>query len=93
MRLVIQRVQSADVRVADKVVGKIGQGLTLLVGVEDADIEDDALWLVKKVTQLRIFDDEDGVMNKSVEDVSGEILAISQFTLHAKTKKATGHHT
>ncbi|WP_462281205.1 D-aminoacyl-tRNA deacylase [Salinivirga cyanobacteriivorans] len=87
MRLVIQRVQSANVSVADKVVGKIGQGFTLLVGIEDADIEEDALWLVKKVTQLRIFDDEDGVMNKSVEDINGELLAISQFTLHAKTKK------
>ena len=87
MRVVIQRVQSANVYVEKNIFGEIGQGMTLLVGIEENDQEEDALWLIKKVAQLRIFDDADGMMNKSVEDINGEVLAISQFTLHAKTKK------
>lgn len=87
MRVVIQRVQEANVMVNDSIVGEIEKGVSLLIGVEEADEEADALWLVKKISQLRIFDDADGVMNLSLEDIDGDVLAISQFTLHAKTKK------
>ncbi len=87
MRVVIQRVNHASVTVENKVISEIKTGLLILVGIEDADNEEDIEWLSNKITQLRIFDDQDGVMNLSVKDVDGEILAISQFTLHAKTKK------
>ena len=89
MRLVIQRVQSAQVVVDKKVVGKIGKGLLVLLGIATDDIEEDVDWLVHKLLHLRIFDDEAGVMNYSVQDVKGELLIISQFTLLAATKK--GH--
>lgn len=87
MRVVIQRVVHAKVTVEHKVVGSIGNGLLVLVGIEDADQSDDVKWLVGKITQIRIFNDENGVMNLSVKDIGGEILAVSQFTLHASTKK------
>src|SRR5438309_1177220 len=87
MRAVIQRVSEARVLVAEKIVGAIGQGLLVLLGIEDADGEEDIEWLGHKIVQLRIFNDEAGVMNRSVQEVDGGILAISQFTLHAAMKK------
>ncbi|MDP3915734.1 MAG: D-aminoacyl-tRNA deacylase [Bacteroidota bacterium] len=87
MRLVIQRVSSASVRVDGSIVSEIEHGLLILAGIEDADSADDIDWLVKKVCQLRIFSDSEGVMNLSVQDVSGEMIVVSQFTLHASTKK------
>ena len=89
MRLLIQRVARASVRVEDQVVGAIGQGLLLLVGVEQDDNEGDATWLAEKVSKLRIFSDSDGKMNASVLDLQGELLVVSQFTLHASYKKGT----
>ena len=89
MRLVIQRVQSAQVVVDNKVVGKIGKGLLVLLGIAADDTGEDVDWLVHKLLHLRIFDDEGGVMNYSVQDVQGDLLIISQFTLLAATKK--GH--
>ncbi len=87
MRVVIQRVKSASVTIEGKIKSIIGTGLLVLVGIEEADNDEDIVWMTKKLLGLRIFDDEDGVMNKSVLDVSGEVLIISQFTLHARTKK------
>lgn len=87
MRLVIQRCKNASVKVNDNIVGKIGHGFLILVGIETVDTTDDAEWLANKVVQLRVFDDEQGLMNRSVLDVEGNLLVISQFTLHAKTKK------
>jgi D-aminoacyl-tRNA deacylase len=87
MRVVIQRVSKASVTVNGKLRGAIGTGLLVLVGIEDADTTEDITWLSGKIVNLRIFNDEKGVMNLSVSDVSGEILLISQFTLHASTKK------
>lgn len=87
MRLVIQRVSSASVKVDESVVSEIGNGLLILAGIEDADTAEDIDWLVKKVCQLRIFGDPEGVMNLSIQDVSGEMIVVSQFTLHASTKK------
>ncbi len=87
MRVVIQRVSHAQVEVAQEVVGKIRTGLLVLVGIEDTDQLEDVDWLVGKVANLRIFNDAQGVMNLSVKDINGEILVISQFTLHASTKK------
>lgn len=87
MKVVIQRVAHANVVVNNEVVSSIQKGLLVLVGIEDADTEEDCNWLTQKIVQLRIFNDENGVMNLSVQDVDGEILAISQFTLHASTKK------
>ena len=87
MRIVIQRVSSASVCVDGSVVSKIGRGLMILVGVENGDTEEDAAWLASKAARLRIFDDADGVMNLSVTDVGGELLAVSQFTLTASTRK------
>lgn len=87
MRLVIQRVKEASVTVGGELVSSIGQGLFILVGVETGDTEADMEWLVGKCAGLRIFDDEAGVMNRSVVDCGGEILAVSQFTLTASTKK------
>ncbi|GAB7089044.1 D-aminoacyl-tRNA deacylase [Marinifilum fragile] len=87
MRVVIQRVSKASVTVENEIVGKIDEGLMILVGIENEDNKEDADWLCKKICNLRIFDDEDGVMNKSLLDVKGNILTVSQFTLHAKTKK------
>jgi D-aminoacyl-tRNA deacylase len=87
MRAVIQRVSRASVTINNKIESEIGIGLLILVGIEAADGETDIEWLCSKIVQLRIFDDKNGVMNLSVLDSGGDILAISQFTLHAKTKK------
>ena len=87
MRTVIQRVTEASVKVDGKVTGAIKEGLLILVGVEDADTQEDIDWLVKKIVGLRVFNDENGVMNLSVQDVGGGLLAVSQFTLMASTKK------
>ena len=87
MRVVVQRVKSASVTIDEKKKSVIESGLLVLVGFEAADNEDDILWMTKKLLGLRIFDDENGVMNRSVLDINGEILIISQFTLHARTKK------
>jgi D-tyrosyl-tRNA(Tyr) deacylase len=87
MRAVIQRVSRASVSINDKIKSSIGQGLLVLVGIEEADNETDVEWLAAKIVQLRIFNDSEGVMNLSVMDSGGSILAISQFTLHAKTRK------
>ena len=87
MRLVIQRVKEASVSIDGKVISTIGQGLFILVGVENGDTEADMEWLAAKAAALRIFNDEDGVMNRSVVDVDGQLLAVSQFTLTASTKK------
>ena len=87
MRAVIQRVSRASVTVEGQVVSAIGQGLLVLLGIEDADGKEDSDWLSQKITNLRIFNDADGVMNRSVLDVGGDIIVVSQFTLHAQTKK------
>ena len=87
MRLVIQRVLEASVTINGEIFSSIGNGLMILVGIEEADNDSDVEWLTSKVVKLRIFDDENGVMNRSVLDVDGEILAVSQFTLHALTEK------
>ena len=87
MRTVIQRVKEANVKVDGKITGQIGNGLLVLVGIEDADTQEDIDWLAKKIAGLRIFDDEKGVMNRSVMEIDGNILAVSQFTLMASTKK------
>jgi len=87
MRIVIQKVSKASVTIEKRVVSSIGKGLLVLVGIEDADTGEDIDWLVRKMLQLRIFDDENGVMNLSVQDVAGDIIIVSQFTLHASTKK------
>lgn len=87
MRVVIQRVSKASVQIDNSIYGEIGQGLLVLVGIEEADNLDDIEWLSNKLVQLRVFDDSNGVMNRSVTEAGGEILVLSQFTLHAKTKK------
>ena len=89
MRAVIQRVASASVEVDGKTKGSIRHGFLILLGIEDADGQEDVDWLAKKVVSLRIFNDEDGLMNKSIMDINGEVLVVSQFTLHAKYKKGT----
>lgn len=87
MRVVIQRVSSSKVNIDGVTVGSIGLGLLVLAGFESADTQEDLEWTAAKIAKLRVFDDNDGVMNLSVTDINGEILAVSQFTLHAKTKK------
>ena len=87
MRAVIQRVSNALVKVDGAITGQIQQGLLVLVGIEDSDDQDDLEWLSGKIVNLRIFNDEEGVMNKSVKDIEGEVLVVSQFTLHAATKR------
>jgi D-aminoacyl-tRNA deacylase len=87
MRVVIQRVATASVTVEGQITGAIERGLLVLMGIEDADSREDLEWLSGKMVNLRIFDDENGVMNKSVLDIGGGILLVSQFTLHASTKK------
>ncbi|MGM0666671.1 MAG: D-aminoacyl-tRNA deacylase [Bacteroidota bacterium] len=87
MRAVIQRVNRASVSTGGNIRSKIGKGLLVLLGIEDADNEEDIKWLAKKIYQLRIFDDHEGIMNLSLADIRGEIIVVSQFTLHAKTKK------
>lgn len=89
MRAVVQRVRESSVSVDNEVKGEIGVGLLVLLGVEDSDGKEDVEWLANKICALRIFADEDGLMNRSVLDVCGEILVVSQFTLHASTKKGT----
>lgn len=101
MRIVIQRVKSASVAIGGETVAEIDKGLLILVGVEKGDTGEDASWLASKTAGLRIFDDGEGVMNLSVKDIDGEIIAVSQFTLTASTKKgnrpsyirAAGHET
>lgn len=87
MKAVIQRVSAASVTINNEKVADIGQGLLVLVGIVDADTQEDIDWLTAKITQLRIFNDENGVMNQSVQEVKGDIIVVSQFTLHASTKK------
>jgi D-aminoacyl-tRNA deacylase len=87
MIAVIQRVSSANVAIAGKIKSEIGRGILVLLGIEDADGTDDVQWLSKKITNLRIFPDDQGVMNRSLLDIQGEMLVVSQFTLHASTKK------
>ncbi|PXX44707.1 MULTISPECIES: D-aminoacyl-tRNA deacylase [Aquitalea] len=87
MRVVVQRVSAASVTVAGEVCGQIGPGLLLLVGVEEVDGQQDIDWLVRKISQLRIFNDDAGVMNLSLLEQGGEVLAVSQFTLFASTRK------
>lgn len=87
MKAVIQRVTKASVTIEGKINGQIENGLLVLIGIEDADIDEDIEWLSSKIVNLRIFNDENGVMNISVKDIDGSILLISQFTLHASTKK------
>lgn len=87
MKAVIQRVSQASVTISNEKVADIGLGLLILVGIEDADTQEDIDWLTAKISQLRIFNDENGVMNKSVQDVNGDVIVVSQFTLHASTKK------
>lgn len=101
MRVVIQRVKRASVSIDNALKSEIGQGLLLLLGIEESDSQDDIEWLTKKIVNLRIFNDAEGVMNRSVIDVEGNILVVSQFTLMASTKKgnrpsyirAAGHST
>jgi len=87
MRIVLQRVSEASVTVEGAVTGAIGQGLLVLVGIEDADTAEDIQWLSNKIVNLRIFNDAAGVMNLGIKEVDGDILLVSQFTLHATTKK------
>jgi len=87
MRVVIQRVSEASVTIEGQVKSKIDKGLLILLGIESADTQEDIEWLCRKITQLRIFSDEDGKMNLSIKDADGDIIVVSQFTLHASTKK------
>ena len=87
MRTVIQRVQHASVTIDGEIKSQIGKGFLLLLGIEESDTTEDVDWLVKKVAALRVFDDENGVMNRSILDVEGEALVVSQFTLYASYKK------
>ena len=87
MRAIVQRVSEAEVTIAGDVVGRIGRGLVVLVGVETGDTAADVSWLAAKISQLRIFADESGKMNRDVREAAGGVLVVSQFTLHASTKK------
>ena len=87
MRIVCQRVSSASVSIDQKITNSIGNGLLVFLGIEEADTVEDIQWLCGKIARLRIFDDADGTMNLSVKDIKGEILVVSQFTLHASTRK------
>ena len=87
MRVVIQRTRHASVSIGGQTKSSIGQGMLILVGIEESDGQEDIDWLCHKIVNLRIFDDENGVMNRSVLDCGGDILVVSQFTLHASTKK------
>lgn len=87
MRIVVQRVTEASVLADGRMSGKIDQGLLVLMGIEDADTDEDISWLSNKICNLRIFNDADGVMNLGIKEINGDILLISQFTLHASTKK------
>ena len=87
MKAVIQRVSQSSVTINEEIVAQIQQGLLVLVGIEDADIQEDINWLTSKIANLRIFEDENKVMNLSLKDIDGEMIVVSQFTLHAATKK------
>ena len=87
MRVVIQRVSQASVIIDKKKVSSINEGLLVLLGIETQDTKEDAKWLANKISQLRIFSDEEGKMNKSMTEVDGEVIVVSQFTLHSKTKR------
>ncbi|MEO7977820.1 D-aminoacyl-tRNA deacylase [Flavobacterium sp.] len=87
MKVVLQRVSQASVTVDSKIIANIKKGLLVLVGIEDADLQEDIDWLVGKIIKIRIFGDENDVMNCSVQDIDGDIIVVSQFTLHASTKK------
>lgn len=92
MRVVIQRVLSASVIISGEIRSEIKKGILVFLGVEQNDNSDDALWLANKIGSLRIFSDENGVMNKSIIDINAQVLVVSQFTLHAKTKKGNRPH-
>ncbi len=87
MKAVLQRVSSASVTISEKIVAQIDSGLLVLVGIEDADTQEDIHWISQKIVNLRVFGDENSVMNLSVKDIQGDIIVVSQFTLHANTKK------
>ena len=87
MRAVVQRVSSASVEIGGEIKSNIEKGLLILLGIEEADTTEDIQWLTKKICQLRVFDDEEGIMNLSLSDVNADAIVVSQFTLHAKTKK------
>ena len=87
MRVVIQKVTQASVSIENQIVASINKGLLVLVGIEDGDTNEDIAWLSSKIVNLRVFDDDNGAMNLSVKEVEGEVLIVSQFTLHASTKK------
>ena len=87
MRVVVQRVCEASVSIDNQTIAEINTGLVILLGIEVRDVQEDALWLAKKIAQLRIFCDDKGKMNNSIVDINGEVIVVSQFTLHAKTKK------
>jgi D-tyrosyl-tRNA(Tyr) deacylase len=87
VKAVIQRVTSSSVTISEKIVAKINHGLLVLVGIEDQDSQEDIHWLCQKIINLRIFSDENGIMNFSVKECQGDIIVVSQFTLHANTKK------
>ena len=87
MRVVIQKVTEASVSIENQIVASINKGLLVLVGIEDGDTNEDIAWLSSKIVNLRVFDDDNGVMNLSIKEVGGEVLIVSQFTLHASTKK------
>ena len=89
MRAVIQRVSAASVTVADELIGEIDPGLLVLLGITHNDTEPDATWLAEKISKLRIFSDDAGSMNRSIIDIEGQALVVSQFTLHARTRKGT----
>ncbi len=87
MRAVVQRVSKASVTIEGQMASSIGTGLLVLLGIEESDTQEDVIWLSKKISQLRIFNDDKGIMNLSVQDIDGELIVVSQFTLYAKTKK------
>lgn len=87
MRIVLQRVEEASVKIGTKIKGSIGKGFLILLGIEEEDKEEDIDWLIQKICKLRIFEDDAGKMNLSIQDIKGEILVVSQFTLFASTKK------
>jgi D-aminoacyl-tRNA deacylase len=87
MRALIQRVNSASVEIEGRVHSSIGKGLLILLGIEHSDGQEDILWLSNKIAGLRVFDDENGVMNRSVKEINGSVMVVSQFTLHARIKK------
>jgi D-tyrosyl-tRNA(Tyr) deacylase len=89
MRAVLQRVSEASVTVGERIIGEIGPGFLILLGVEEGDTATDVAWLVGKILPMRVFEDEDGKMNRSILDTGGGALVVSQFTLHARTKKGT----